>query len=74
MRQLQPGLEITLPPRIGFGVHHFEQEVGIGGFLLRRALQQAFEPAIDGRQAESGECGTQLFNGSHSAPPQATLS
>ena len=38
MRQLQPGLEIALPPRIGFGVHHFEQEIGIGRFFLRSAF------------------------------------
>src|SRR5437870_4157262 len=39
MRQLQPGLEIALPPCVGFRAHHFEQEVGVGRFLLRGAFE-----------------------------------
>ena len=49
--QLQPGLQVTLPSRIGFRAHHFEQEVGVGRFLLRCAFQQCFQPGVDGRQA-----------------------
>ena len=59
--QLQPGLQITLPPRIGFGAHHFEQKVAVGRFLLRGAFQQRFQPRVDGRQAQRRERGSQSF-------------
>jgi hypothetical protein len=72
--QLQPRFQVALPPDIGFGVHHFEQEIGIGGFSLRCRLQQAFQARVDGRQVESGERGAQLFDGSHRAAPHAIAS
>ena len=33
VRQLQPGLEVTLAPRVGFRVHDFDEEAGIRGFF-----------------------------------------
>jgi hypothetical protein len=74
VRQLQSGLEVTLSARVGFGVHHFGEEIGIGRFLLGGGFQQRFEPGVDGGQAQCGECRSQLFNRSHRTPPQARLS
>ena len=73
MRQLQSGPEIALAPGVSFGVHHFEQVVGIGWLFLRRRLQQAFETCIDGGQAERCQRGAQLLDRSHSAPPHQPL-
>jgi hypothetical protein len=54
--QLQSRFQIALPPSIGLGTHHFQQEVAVSWFFLRRSLEQRLQARVDGSEIERGEC------------------
>ena len=61
--KLQTRLEIPLAARIGLRTHGLQEEVGISRLLLRRDLQQGFQPGIKGSQVEGGQSGPAIVRG-----------
>ena len=74
VRQLQTRPQVARAARIHFAAQKLVQNLGIARLLLGGLFQEVLQASLDRFQSEAAQRGLQSFDGSHRAPPIATLS